>query len=68
MNPTEHLGEADRYIQRAKDADNPQCSMAEAQIAQTHLIAAGIKMAHDLLGKGKHPAINMGLSLLKLAK
>jgi hypothetical protein len=70
MSPTEHIQAAENSIQKADAMDDAMCALAEAEIAQAHLMLAGLKMASALLGKGKRSAdmVGMGLSLLKLAK
>lgn len=70
MSPVEHIQAAEDSIQKAEDMDDPVCALSEAQIAQAHLLAAGMKLIVGLFSKGKRPAdmLNMGLTILKMAR
>jgi hypothetical protein len=69
MSPGEHIEAAENSIKAADSMDDATCALAEAEIAQAHLLAAAVKIAYQLLSKKKRPAdmVGVGLSLLKLA-
>lgn len=70
MSVKEHIEAAEVCIKNADGMEDAMCATAEAQIAQAHLLAAGVILAYELLGKKRRPAdvVGVGLSLLKMAK
>lgn len=67
LTPRQHIVCADNLLQSADSRElEPEWVQAEAELAQAHLIAAGIKLATDMLGVNSRPNV-VGM-IMKLVK